>query len=132
MFNHVHHLGIAVRDIDAAIKLYESIGGTLIGREFTVDGKVELAMLDLGGGSRIEPISPATPDSFLHRYLEERGEGLHHVAYAVDDITATLADLKSQGYELIDEVPRPGFGGHLIAFIKPGSTMGALWELVQE
>ena len=132
MFNHVHHLGIAVRDIDAAIKLYESIGGTLIGREFTVDGKVELAMLDLGGGSRIEPISPATPDSFLHRHLEERGEGLHHVAYAVDDITATLADLKSQGYELIDEVPRPGFGGHLIAFIQPASTMGALWDLVQD
>lgn len=132
LFKRVHHLGIAVRDIDAAIALYESVGGVLEGRDVTTDGTVDLAMLDLGGGSRIEPIAPRTPDSFLTNWIEERGEGLHHVAYAVSDVAATLATLKGRGYELIDEAPRPGFQGHLIAFIKPRSTMGALWELVQE
>lgn len=132
MFERVHHLGIAVNDIDAAIAQYQSIGGRLIGRETTPDGSVELAMLALGDGSMIEPISPTGPDGPLARYLSERGEGLHHVAYAVDDIVAALAALRAQGHGLIDEVPRPGFGGHLIAFIKPATTMGVLWELVQE
>lgn len=132
MFERVHHLGIAVNDIDAAIAQYQSIGGRLIGRETTPDGSVELAMLALGDGSMIEPISPTGPDGPLARYLSERGEGLHHVAYAVDDIVAALAALRARGHGLIDEVPRPGFGGHLIAFIKPATTMGVLWELVQE
>jgi methylmalonyl-CoA/ethylmalonyl-CoA epimerase len=104
----------------------------LEGRDVTTDGSVDLAMLDLGGGSRIEPISPRTPESFLHRWIEQHGEGLHHVAYAVTDVAATLADLKAHGYALIDEAPRPGFQGHMIAFIQPRSTMGALWELVEE
>lgn len=132
MFERVHHIGMAVRDMDAAIALYESVGGTLMGRETTTDQTVELAMIQLGDGSMVEPISPLTDDSGLARHLDEIGEGLHHIAYAVDDIEGSLAQLAADGHVLIDEVPRPGFGGHLIAFVQPATTMGALWELVQE
>lgn len=132
MFERVHHIGMAVRDMDAAIALYEGVGGTLMGRETTVDGSVELSMIQLGDGSMVEPISPTTEDGALADYLNEHGEGLHHIAYAVDDIVSALEQLAAAGHTLIDEVPRPGFGGHSIAFVQPGTTMGALWELVQE
>ncbi len=131
MFNKIDHIGIAVKDMDAAIALYEGAGAKLLGRELSGDGRVELAMLDLGG-DLIEPLAPAGGESGISKFIEERGEGLHHVAYEVPDIAAELARLKGEGFELIDEVARPGFMGHMIAFIKPGSTMGTLWELVEE
>ena len=131
MFNKIHHLGIAVKDMDAAIALYEKMGAKLLARETARDGSTDLAMLDLGG-DLIEPISPLKDDSKLAKFIQERGEGLHHVAFEVKNIDGALADLKAQGFELIDEKSRPGFGGHLIAFIQPKSSMGALWELVED
>ncbi len=132
MFKKVHHIGMAVRDMDAAIALYQSVGGTLLGRETSGDGSVELSMIQFGDGSMVEPISPTTSDSELAKYLDEHGEGQHHIAYTVTDIVAALEQLRNDGHILIDEVPRPGFDGHLIAFVQPGTTMGAFWELVQE
>jgi methylmalonyl-CoA/ethylmalonyl-CoA epimerase len=130
MFTKIHHIGVAVKDMDGAIALYESAGAKLLARESSKDGRVDLAMLDLGG-DLIEPIAPIEGDSAISKFIAENGEGLHHVAYEVADIKAEMARLKSEGFDLIDEVPRPGFGGHIIAFIKPGSTMGTLWELVE-
>ena len=88
-------------------------------------------MLDLGG-DLIEPISPLNEESGVHKFILENGEGLHHVAYDVTGIENVMAKLKEQNIELIDEVPKPGFMGHTIAFIKPDSTMGTLWELVED
>ena len=132
MFERVHHIGMAVRDMDAAVALYESVGGTLLGRETSIDGTVELSMIQLGDGSMIEPISPTTNDSSLAQHLDQHGEGLHHIAYTVKDIVGALEQLRNSGHTLIDEVPRPGFGGKLIAFVQAETTMGALWELVEE
>jgi len=131
MFHKVHHIGVAVRDMDAAIALYEKMGAKLLARETAKDGSADLAMLDLGG-DLIEPISPLRDDTKLAKFIQERGEGLHHVAFDVKNIEAVIADLKAQGFEMIDEKSRPGFGGHLIAFIQPKSTMGTLWELVED
>ncbi len=131
MFNKVHHIGIAVKDMDAAIALYEKMGAKLLARETSGDGSADLAMLDLGG-DLIEPISPLKDDTALAKFIRERGEGLHHVAYDVKNIDGVIADLKAQGFEMIDEKSRPGFGGHLIAFIQPKSTIGTLWELVED
>lgn len=131
MFNKIHHIGIAVKNMDAAIALYEKMGAKLLARETSGDGATDLAMLDLGG-DLVEPISPLREDTKLARFIRERGEGLHHVAYDVKNINGVLAELKAQGFELIDEKPRPGFGGHLVAFIQPQSTMGAFWELVED
>ncbi|HJP13072.1 MAG: VOC family protein [Nitrospinota bacterium] len=130
MFTKIHHIGVAVKDMDGAIALYESAGAKLLGREPSGDGRVDLSMLDLGG-DLIEPIAPIEGESSVSRFIAKNGEGIHHVAYEVADIKAELARLKSEGFELIDEVPRPGFMGHIVAFIKPGSTMGTLWELVE-
>ena len=131
MFNKIHHIGIAVKDMDAAIALYEKAGAKLLARETSGDGATDLAMLDLGG-DLIEPISPLRDDTKLAKFIQERGEGLHHVAYDVKNIEGVIADLKAQGFEMIDEKSRPGFGGHLIAFIQPKSSLGTLWELVED
>ncbi len=131
MFNKVHHIGIAVKDLDAAIALYEKAGAKLLARETSRDGATDLAMLDLGG-DLIEPISPLKDDTNLAKFIRERGEGLHHVAYDVKNIDGVIADLKAQGFDMIDEKSRPGFGGHLVAFIQPKGTMGTLWELVED
>ncbi len=131
MFNKVHHIGVAVKDMDAAIALYEGMGAKLLARETSADGATDLAMLDLGG-DLIEPISPRKEGTNLAKFIAEHGEGIHHVAFDVKNIDGVLADLKAQGFALIDEKSRPGFGGHLIAFIQPKSTMGTLWELVED
>lgn len=131
MFDKVHHIGVAVKDVDAAIALYEGTGAKLLARETSADGATDLAMLDMGG-DLIEPISPLREGTDLARFIETRGEGLHHVAFDVKNIDGALAELKARGFELIDEKSRRGFGGHLIAFIKPKSTMGTLWELVED
>ncbi|MFP6868776.1 MAG: VOC family protein [Nitrospinota bacterium] len=131
MFNKVHHIGIAVKDMDGAIALYKGAGAKLLGRESSKDGNVDLAMLDLGG-DLIEPLSPIRGESEISKFIERHEEGVHHVAYEVDDIKAEMARLKAEGFKLIDEVPRPGFMGHIIAFIEPQSTMGTLWELVEK
>jgi methylmalonyl-CoA/ethylmalonyl-CoA epimerase len=132
MFNRVSHIGIAAKDIEAAIALYEKTGARLLARRTATNGTTALAMLDLGG-VLIEAISPLRTDTPLARFIEDRGEGLHHIAYEVSDMVSVLRDLKAGGFDLMDEEPRRGFGGHggyRIAFVRSKSCGGTLWELV--
>lgn len=130
MFKEVHHIGIAAADMEAALRLYAGgAGARLIGREPSKDGTMEIAMLRLGNAF-LEILSPKQGESAIRKFIESRGEGLHHVAYEVADIEGELARLKSEGYRLIDERPRPGALGSTIAFLHPKSTGGVLWELV--
>jgi len=128
----IDHLGIAVRSIDEALKFYRDILGLQLDcTEIVEDQGVEVAMLPLGE-SRVELLQPMGENSPVARFLEKRGPGIHHICIEVEDIRAQLAELKAAGAQLIDEQPRRGAGGHLIAFVHPKSTSGVLIELVQK
>jgi methylmalonyl-CoA epimerase len=127
----IDHLGIAVRSLDAALEFYQQQLGFSVNLRETVDQeKVNVAMLPVGE-SRIELIEATTPDSVIAKFVEKRGEGLHHVAIRVPDLAATVERLKAKGARLLND-PRPGAGGHLYVFIHPSSTGGVLLELIQE
>ncbi len=127
----IDHLGIAVHSIEAAMPLYTGMLGLELHEiEEVADQKVRTAVFPVGE-SRIELLEPTSPDSPVAKFLEKRGEGIHHVALGVDDVAAALAKLKAAGAKLIDEAPRKGSGGALIAFVHPKSTGGVLLELCQ-
>lgn len=120
-----------VADLDAALAaLGERFGAVPVVRETMEAQGVEAVMCDSGGG-RIELIRPLDPEGTIARFLASRGEGFHHVAYAVPDLAAALAELGGRGVELIDREPRRGLGGHLVAFVHPRSALGVLTELVE-
>jgi methylmalonyl-CoA/ethylmalonyl-CoA epimerase len=127
----VDHIGIATRQLDDALALWRDALGLQIDltEEVTEQG-VRVAMLQ-AGETRIELLEPLTPGSPVGRFLEKRGPGIHHIAMGVSDIHASLAELKAHGVRLIDETPRTGAGGCLVAFVHPESTNGVLLELVQ-
>jgi len=127
----IDHLGIAVRSIDAALAFYENqLGFGAPPRETVEKEKVNVAMLP-AGGPRIELLEATGPDSVIAKFIEKRGEGLHHVALKVPDLAATIARLQASGARLLNE-PRAGAGGHLYVFVHPASTGGVLLELIQE
>ena len=127
----INHLGIATKGIDEALKFWsDALGLENVHTEIVEDQKVLVAMLPIGE-SRIELLEPTSDDSPISKFLEKRGPGIHHIAVEVDDIAASLALLKSQGMRLIDEEPRHGAEGCLVAFVHPASTNGVLLELVQ-
>jgi methylmalonyl-CoA/ethylmalonyl-CoA epimerase len=127
----LHHIAYVVADLDAALPAFTGRLGMRVGVRETMDEQgVEAVMLDAGDG-HVELIRPLDPEGAIARFLEKRGEGLHHVAYAVDDVAAALDALRAEGAELIDATPRRGLGGHLVAFVHPRSGTGALTELVQ-
>jgi methylmalonyl-CoA epimerase len=127
----IDHLGIAVRSLDAALHFYQQqLGFTVTGRETVEQEKVNVAMLP-AGESRIELLEPTTPDSVIAKFIDKRGEGLHHVALKVPDLAATVDRLKSNGARLLND-PRPGAGGHIYVFVHPSSTGGVLLELIQQ
>jgi methylmalonyl-CoA/ethylmalonyl-CoA epimerase len=129
LVSNIAHLGIAVKDLDAALVFYrDALGLPLIKTEDLTSQGVKVALLRLGDAA-VELLEPL-PDSALARFLERRGEGLHHVALHTDDIAGALAELKSKDVALIDEEPRPGLSG-LVAFIHPGALHGVLVELEQ-
>ncbi|MBU2602683.1 MAG: methylmalonyl-CoA epimerase [Actinobacteria bacterium] len=131
MFSKIDHLGIAVPDLDAALVLYE--GGFALRvhhREILEDQGVEAVALEIGE-TTIELLRPIRDDSPIARFLADKGAGMHHIAYAVDDIEGALARLKAEGVRLVDETPRIGLAGSRIAFLHPKSTFGVLSELVQ-
>jgi methylmalonyl-CoA/ethylmalonyl-CoA epimerase len=125
------HVAIAVKDLDRATEIYEQLLGLRShGRERVENQKVEVAFLGSGNG-RIELISPVGTDSGVAKFLEKRGEGLHHICVNVADLNATLRLLRDRGVPLIDESPRAGAGGSLIAFVHPKGALGVLIELRQ-
>jgi methylmalonyl-CoA/ethylmalonyl-CoA epimerase len=126
----IHHLGVAVSDLDAAVEIYRRLFGAEVElRETLEEQGVETALLRVGN-DRIELLSSLDPDTPVGRFLERRGPGMHHVAFEVDDVAAELEVLVAQGAELIDETPRRGLNGMDIAFIHPHATGGVLAELV--
>ena len=126
----VHHLGLAVADLDAAIESYARLlGGTLEHRAIVADQGVEAASL-LVGTSRIELLAPTGEDTPVGKFLAKRGEGMHHVAYEVADVEAALRELERDGAELIDEHPREGLFGLQVAFVHPSAVHGVLTEVV--
>ena len=126
----VHHVGLAVRDLDGALETYERLfGARLEGRSRVEEQGVEAASIRVGE-SRLELLSALDDDTPVGRFLAKRGPGMHHVAYEVDDIGAALAHLSEAGAELIDETPRRGMFGLEVAFIHPDSVHGVLSEVV--
>lgn len=131
MLGRIDHIGVAVSDLDAAIALYsEALGMPLVHREVSEEQGVEAVLLDVGDG-HVELLAPLGPDTPVGKFLAKRGPGLHHVAYAVEDIDATLAELSSAGIELIDEEPRSGIRNSRVAFCHPRSTGSVLTEIVE-
>jgi methylmalonyl-CoA/ethylmalonyl-CoA epimerase len=128
----LHHLGIAVDDLDAAILVYADLfGATLEHRERVEDQGVEAASLRVGE-SRIELLQPLGPDTPVGRFLAKRGPGMHHMAFEVEDLAAELERLKAHDVVLIDEQPRRGMFGLQVAFVHPEATGGVLAEFVSD
>jgi methylmalonyl-CoA/ethylmalonyl-CoA epimerase len=126
----IHHVGVAVSDLDAAVATYERLfGGRLEHRERVEDQGVEAASMRVGE-SRVELLAALGDDTPVGRFLAKRGEGMHHIAYEVPDVEAALAHLAEQGVELIDPRPRHGMFGLEVAFVHPESVHGVLSEVV--
>lgn len=127
----IDHIGIAVKSLSDAIKVYEeAMGLKVTGYDQVDDQGVRVAMLNIGE-SRIELLEPTGPDSPIEKFMTKRGEGIHHIAVQVDNIEQTLERLKAAGVRLVDSVPRRGAHNTRIAFIHPSSTHGVLLELVE-
>ncbi len=127
----IDHIGIATRGIQDAMTFYvDALGLRVAETEEVAEQKVRVAMIPIGE-SRIELLEATSADSPIARFLEKRGPGIHHIAVRVDDIHVALAELKQKGARLIDEEPRKGAGGCLVAFVHPSSTGGVLLELVE-
>jgi methylmalonyl-CoA/ethylmalonyl-CoA epimerase len=124
----IHHVGFAVENLDEAVATYERVFGAELEERAAGDG-LRGANVLVGGG-RIELLSADDPETPIGKFLARRGPGMHHVAYAVDDIRGEVEALKAQGVELIDAEPRVGLFGHEIAFLQPDSAHGVLTELV--
>jgi methylmalonyl-CoA epimerase len=131
VFELIDHVGIAVSDLDRGIALYQgTFGMSLVHRETVEEQGVEAVLLDVGDG-HVELLCPLGPETVVGKFIERRGEGLHHVAYRVGDIDATLARLKDEGVELIDQQARVGIRQSRVAFLHPKATGGVLTELVE-
>jgi methylmalonyl-CoA epimerase len=127
----IHHVGVAVTDLDESIELYRAaLGGELVHRARNEKEGIEAAFVHTGTGE-VELLSATRADSPVGKFLASRGPGLHHVAYGVTDIAQALADARAAGLELIDAEPRMGLHGTLIAFVHPKSLGGVLTEFVE-
>jgi len=132
LLREIDHVAIAVRDLDAAVAWYAStLGARTVHREVVESDGVEEALVAVAE-SYVQLLTPTREDSPVARFLERRGEGLHHVAYRVDDCAAALVAARAAGARLIDEAPRPGSRGTTVAFLHPSTSFGTLVELVEE
>ena len=131
MLGKIEHVALAVADLDASLEHYRAVWGIeATHRERVEDQGVEEAMLPLAG-SFIQLIAPTDEDSTVARFIARRGEGLHHIAYEVEDLPVALENLRGRGVALIDETPRRGGRDHLVAFVHPAGNLGVLVELIQ-
>ena len=127
----IEHIGIATRELDEALRFWrDALGLEVVETEEVAEQKVRVAMLPVGE-SRVELLEPTSDDSPVAKFIEKRGAGIHHIAVRVENIRESLARLKDQGIRLIDETPRIGAGGCLVAFVHPSSANGVLLELVE-
>jgi methylmalonyl-CoA/ethylmalonyl-CoA epimerase len=129
MIQSIDHLGIAVRSIDEAVPIYETaLGLHCLGREEVASQRVKTAFFDVGG-VHLELLEPTSPDSPIAKFLAEKGEGIHHIAFRTDNIEGQLKQASAAGIRLINEKPFEGAAGKLVAFLHPKSTRGVLTEL---
>ena len=126
----IDHIGIAVGDLRSAKRFYEESLGLRVAREETL-GDMEIAFVPVGGVD-IELIQSTTPEGVISKFIAKRGEGIHHIAYEVEDVAATLEQLKAQGVKLVDDAPRAGAHGTQVAFVHPKGALGVLTELVSK
>jgi methylmalonyl-CoA/ethylmalonyl-CoA epimerase len=132
MFVGMDHVGVAVKSLDEAVRVYrDALGFELKGVHVLKERKVKVAFFSTGNDAQIELLEPLGSDSPVAKFLEARGEGIHHIAVRVDDIEAVLTQLRQKDVILVDEKPRDGAEGKKIAFVNPRSTKGVLLELVQ-
>jgi len=130
--NKIEHIGIAVRDLKAAGRLYEQLLNTTVYKtEEVISEAVKTAFLQTGP-NKIELLEASSTDSPIAKFIEKKGEGIHHIAFEVDDIKAEMERLKSQGFVLLSDEPKPGADNKLVCFVHPKSVGGVLVELVQE
>jgi methylmalonyl-CoA/ethylmalonyl-CoA epimerase len=131
VFSRIDHIGVAVAEIEPALELYrDGFELTVAHREVVEEQGVEAVLLDVGE-NHVELLAPLSPDTPVGKFLARQGPGLHHVAYQVDDIDATLQALRQAGMRMIDEQPRTGIRGSRVAFMHPRATAGVLTEIVQ-
>lgn len=129
MIEKIDHIGIAVKDLDAAVEIYrDQLGLKLVHMEVVEDQKVRVAMFEVGD-LHIELLEPVSEDSPISGFLEKRGQGLHHLCYKVEDVDQELADMRERGVRTIDSSSRPGAEGKRVAFLHPKSTCSVLTEL---
>jgi methylmalonyl-CoA/ethylmalonyl-CoA epimerase len=130
--SHIEHIGIAVKDLKASIAYYENILGlTCYTIEEVADQKVKTAFFKIGQ-TKIELLETTDPEGAIGKFIEKRGEGIHHIAYAVDNVSSALEEMESKSVQLIDKQPRKGAEGLSIAFLHPKSTGGILTELCED
>jgi methylmalonyl-CoA/ethylmalonyl-CoA epimerase len=132
MLRKIEHIGIAVKDIKASNKIFQDILGTAPYKEELVASENVLTSFFRVGESKIELVQATSPDSAIARFLEKNREGIHHIAFDVDDILVEIERLKGLGYQMINDQPKEGADGKLIAFMHPKSSNGVLLELCQD
>jgi len=130
--SHIEHLGIAVKSIEDSLPYYEGVLGLkCYNIEVVEDQKVKTAFFKVGQ-TKIELLEPTSPDSTIAKFIEKKGEGIHHIAFSVDSVANALAEVESKGVQLIDKAPRGGAEGLNIAFLHPKSTCGVLTEFCED
>ena len=129
--NKIEHIGIAVKDMAASTTLYEKLLNTTVYKTELVESEQVLTAFLQSGPNKIELLEALSADSAIAKFLDKKGEGIHHVAFEVDDIIAEMARLKSEGFVLLSDAPKPGADNKLVCFVHPKSTGGVLVELCQ-
>lgn len=132
MFNKIEHIGIAVKDMNDANVLFEKLLGVASYKEEIVESEGVLTSFFKTGTNKIELLTATNPESPIAKFIEKKGEGIHHIAFDVDDIEAEISRLKNEGFVLINEVPKKGADNKLVVFLHPKNTNGVLVELCQE
>lgn len=128
----VDHIGIAVRDLNSVLPYYtETLGCPLLKIEEVASENLRVAFID-AGNIKLELLEPMNEQSAVHKFLEKRGEGIHHIAFGVEDIESRMAELREKGVQLLSDQPKLGAGGALVAFMHPKSSNGVLYELCEK
>ena len=132
MLGKIEHLGIAVKDLDAANQVYEKLLGTAAYKQEAVESEHVTTSFFKAGENKIELLAATDPESAIAKFIEKRGEGIHHVAFAVEDIVAEMKRLEKEGFTILNKEPKRGADNKLVAFVHPKGTNGVLVELCQE